>query len=63
MYYIRLTRNVVATELHTLVLCFELVLVIREMIVGILGKHVPIEAYIYSKTFFEVFPKDAKRTQ
>lgn len=54
----RVTRSVLAAEVYGLVLEFDHDYIIRSMLEEILGKPVPIDAYVHSKTLFDVVVKD-----
>lgn len=59
----RITRSVMASEIHALFLCFDKSYYIRHMLEEILGRRLNIEAYVDSKTVFDVIAKDGKRTE
>lgn len=59
----RVTRSVMAAELHALVLAFDFGFVIREMVAEVLQRDVAIEALVDSKTVFDVVAKDAKTSE
>lgn len=54
------TRSVIATKLHALILSFDFGFLIREMMEEALCKDIESEAIIYIKTVFDVVAKDAK---
>jgi hypothetical protein len=53
----RVTRSVMAAELHGLVLGFDNAFVVRQMVSEISGREIPIDAYIDSKTVFDTITK------
>jgi hypothetical protein len=53
----RVTRSVMAAELHGLVLGFDNAFSVREMVSEILGRKIPIDAYVDSKTVFDTVTK------
>jgi hypothetical protein len=50
----RITRSVMAAELHALIVCFDNEIIIRQMISEILRREIPIDVYIDSKTVFDM---------
>lgn len=59
----RLKRSVMALELHTLILGFDFVFIIRNLLEEILDRKVPIDAYVDRKTVLDVTDKDGKTTE
>lgn len=58
----KVTRGVMAAELHALILGFDLAYINREMMMEILGRGIPIEAYVDSRTVFDDITKDVRTT-
>ena len=52
-------RSVMAAKVHALVLGFDYAYVIREAVEEPLGRRVEIEAYVDSRTLFNVIAKDS----
>lgn len=60
----RVMRSVMASEVHDLVLgSYFAVFFIRDLLTEILGKVVPLEALVDSKTAFDIVTKDGKITK
>ena len=55
----RVTRSVMAAELHALVYGFDQAFVVREVFEEVLGKSIPIDGYIDSRTVFNVVAKSS----
>lgn len=55
--YKRVTRTVISAETHALVLLFDHAFVVRDMVSEMVNHDVSLEAYVHSKTFFEVLAK------
>lgn len=58
----RVTRSIMAAVLHARSEGFDATYVVKDMIEEVPGRHVPIYAYIDSKTVFEVVPKQGSTT-
>lgn len=56
------TRSLMAPELHALIAGFDQAFVIRDIMSWIFGKNIEIEAYVDSKTVFDVIANDASTT-
>lgn len=59
----RVTRSVMASELHALVAGFDAAFWLCDLVNQILGRDIPIEAYVDSKTVFDVVAKDGVTTE
>lgn len=59
----RVTRSVMAAELHALILAFDYGFVLREMLKEVLRRDVKLEALIDSKTVFDVVAKDGRTNE
>ena len=59
----RVTRSVLAAEVHGLVLAFDHSFIIQDMIKEILGRTLDVEAYVDSKTLFDVVAKNSNTTE
>ena len=59
----RVTRSVLAAELHAFVLAFDYAYVLKDMITEIIGRELDLIAYIDSKTLFDVVAKDSNTTE
>lgn len=55
----RVTRSVMAAEIHALVYGFENAYIARDIVSEILGRSVAVDAFIDSRTLFIVVPKNA----
>lgn len=52
-----------AAEVPSLILGFDLYFVMRDMITDIMGNRIPLEDYVDNRTVFEVIAKDAITTE
>lgn len=52
-----------AAEVHALVLAFDMAYVIQDMLHEILGRKIEIDAYVDSKTLFDVVAKDGNTSE
>lgn len=59
----RVTRSVMAAEIHALVLSFDYAYIIKHMIGELLNMYIPLQAYMYSRTVFDVIAKDGKPSE
>lgn len=59
----RVTRNVMESEIHALVLGFDYAYIIKDMVRDITGMNMPIEAIVDSRTVFDVIEKDGLTTE
>lgn len=59
----RVTRYVMAAEIHSLVIVFDYEFVIRDMVEDMLDKRVPLEAHVDSNTVFDVVAEDGDTTE
>lgn len=59
----RVTRSVMASEIHALVLWFDRDISIRHLIQEILVRAVEVQVYVDSKTVFDVIAKDGQTNE
>lgn len=59
----RVTRSVMSSELHALILGFDYAFIIRNLLEEILGRKVRLDAYVDIKTVFDVISKDGNTTE
>lgn len=59
----RVTRSILAAEIHALVLAYDHAYVIRHTLIEILGRNVKLEAYVDSRSVFDVIAKDGNTTE
>lgn len=59
-HFHRVTRSVMASEVHALLLGFDNAFPIHEILSHILARDLPIEAFVDSKTVFDLIAKDGK---
>lgn len=59
----RISRKVMAAEVHGLVLSFDYAYILRDLVSEIIGGKVTIEAFVDSKTLFNVVAKDGATSE
>lgn len=59
----RVARSILSAEIHALVLGYDQAYVVRDLVEELLGKEVSLEAYVDSRSVFEVLAKDDNTTE
>lgn len=59
----RVTRSVLASEIHSLVLGFDVAYVVQHMLNEIIGRKLKIEAYVDSRSTFDIVAKQGKTVE
>lgn len=59
----KISRSVMTSELHALLLAFDYGYIIRDMVKEILARSVRLDALVDSLTFFELIEKDGKKSE